>query len=88
VPRDAQPESHRQSESLDELVGRRVEFLAAYQNAAYARRYFDRVRQVREAEADRHEQDERENAVRHQQPMRPEMGQASGDDQARPRARG
>ncbi|HEY8871832.1 MAG TPA: indolepyruvate ferredoxin oxidoreductase family protein [Stellaceae bacterium] len=53
VPRDAQPESHRQSESLDELVGRRVEFLAAYQNAAYARRYFDRVRQVREAEAAR-----------------------------------
>ena len=53
VPRDALPESHRQSESLDELVGRRVEFLAAYQNAAYARRYFDRVRQVREAEAAR-----------------------------------
>jgi indolepyruvate ferredoxin oxidoreductase len=38
---------------LDELVGRRVEFLAAYQNAAYARRYFDRVRQVQEAEAAR-----------------------------------
>jgi indolepyruvate ferredoxin oxidoreductase len=53
LPRDALLESHRQSESLDELVGRRVEFLAAYQNAAYARRYFDRVRQVREAEAAR-----------------------------------
>jgi indolepyruvate ferredoxin oxidoreductase len=53
VPRDALPESHRQSESLDELVGRRVEFLAAYQNATYARRYFDRVRQVREVEAAR-----------------------------------
>ncbi len=53
VPKDALPESHRRSESLDELVGRRVEFLSAYQNAAYARRYFDRVRQVREAEAAR-----------------------------------
>jgi indolepyruvate ferredoxin oxidoreductase len=53
VATDALPESHRVSESLDELVGRRVEFLSAYQNAAYARRYFDRVRRVREAEAAR-----------------------------------
>src|SRR6266550_4496680 len=51
VPKDASPESHRLSESLDELVGRRVEFLSAYQNADYARRYFDRVQRVREAEA-------------------------------------
>jgi len=51
IPKDAVPASHRLSQSLDELVGRRVEFLGAYQNAAYARRYFDRVRRVREAEA-------------------------------------
>jgi indolepyruvate ferredoxin oxidoreductase len=51
APKDALPESHRVSESLDELVGRRVEFLSAYQNAAYARRYFDRIKRVREAEA-------------------------------------
>ncbi len=51
IPKDAAPESHRLSESLDELVGRRVEFISAYQNAAYARRYVDRVQRVREAEA-------------------------------------
>ena len=50
APDAAHPESHRISESLDELVGRRVEFLAAYQNAAYARRYFDRIGRVRQAE--------------------------------------
>jgi len=53
IPKDAAPESHRVSQSLDELVGRRVEFLSAYQNAAYARRYFDRVQRIREAEAAR-----------------------------------
>jgi indolepyruvate ferredoxin oxidoreductase len=53
VLKDALPDTHRLSENLDELVGRRVEFLAAYQNAAYARRYFDRIRQVRDAEAAR-----------------------------------
>jgi indolepyruvate ferredoxin oxidoreductase len=47
------PESHRVSESLDELVGRRVEFLSRYQNAAYAARYAERVARVREAEAAR-----------------------------------
>jgi indolepyruvate ferredoxin oxidoreductase len=51
MPEAARPDSHRLSETLDELIGRRVEFLAAYQNAAYARRYSDRVRQVRDAEA-------------------------------------
>jgi indolepyruvate ferredoxin oxidoreductase len=53
VPKDALPETHLLSENLDEVVGRRVEFLGAYQNAAYARRYFDRIRQVRDAEAAR-----------------------------------
>jgi indolepyruvate ferredoxin oxidoreductase len=52
-PPSAAPESHRVSESLDELVGRRVEFLAGYQNAAYAARYAERVARVREAEAAR-----------------------------------
>jgi indolepyruvate ferredoxin oxidoreductase len=53
VPRNAVAESHRISESLDDLVGRRVGFLSAYQNAAYARRYFDRIRLLRETEAAR-----------------------------------
>jgi len=52
-PPSAAPESHRVSESLDELVDRRVEFLTGYQNAAYAARYAERVARVREAEAAR-----------------------------------
>jgi indolepyruvate ferredoxin oxidoreductase len=36
--------------SLDEIVARRVEFLTAYQNAAFAKRYADRVTAVRKAE--------------------------------------
>jgi TPP-dependent indolepyruvate ferredoxin oxidoreductase alpha subunit/Pyruvate/2-oxoacid:ferredoxin oxidoreductase gamma subunit len=38
-------------QSLDELIARRVEFLCAYQNRAYAARYEALVRRVREAEA-------------------------------------
>jgi len=41
------------SQSLDEAVARRVEFLRQYQDVAYAERYARRVRQVREAEAAR-----------------------------------
>ncbi len=37
--------------SLDTLVRRRIEFLTAYQNAAYAKRYEAFVERVREAEA-------------------------------------
>jgi indolepyruvate ferredoxin oxidoreductase len=37
--------------ALAELVARRVEFLAGYQNAAYAKTYADLVEQVRQAEA-------------------------------------
>jgi len=37
--------------TLDDLVSRRVDFLSAYQDAAYARRYADRVERVRKAEA-------------------------------------
>ncbi|BCH22948.1 indolepyruvate ferredoxin oxidoreductase family protein [Mesorhizobium sp. L-8-3] len=39
------------AQTLDEVIARRAEFLAAYQNAAYARRYRDRVAAVRAAEA-------------------------------------
>jgi len=39
------------SESFDETVGRRAKFLAAYQNAAYAARYRDRVEKAKSAEA-------------------------------------
>ena len=39
------------SESFDETVERRVKFLAAYQNAAYAARYRDRVEKAKSAEA-------------------------------------
>jgi indolepyruvate ferredoxin oxidoreductase len=45
------PESHRLSESLDQLVSRRVAFLTEYQDAAYAARYTARVARTREAEA-------------------------------------
>jgi indolepyruvate ferredoxin oxidoreductase len=37
----AKPDSQRLSESLDEIVARRAEFLTAYQDAAYAKRYTD-----------------------------------------------
>ncbi|MEP9372452.1 indolepyruvate ferredoxin oxidoreductase family protein [Mesorhizobium sp. KR1-2] len=37
--------------TLDEIVARRVEFLTAYQNADYAKRYRDRIEALRAAEA-------------------------------------
>jgi indolepyruvate ferredoxin oxidoreductase len=43
-------ESHRLSQTLDEIIHRRVEFLTAYQDSAYARRYADLVARVRAAE--------------------------------------
>jgi indolepyruvate ferredoxin oxidoreductase len=48
APRD--PGSERLSESLDEAIARRVDFLTRYQNAAYAERYLAMVRRVSEAE--------------------------------------
>jgi indolepyruvate ferredoxin oxidoreductase len=51
TPPASVPESHRLSESLDQLVRRRVDFLTQYQDAAYAARYAARVARVREAEA-------------------------------------
>jgi indolepyruvate ferredoxin oxidoreductase len=53
VPQGAVPESHRFSESLDEVIARRTAFLTGYQNAAYARRYAARIHGLREIEAAR-----------------------------------
>jgi indolepyruvate ferredoxin oxidoreductase len=47
----ALPETQRLSGSLDEIVARRAEFLTAYQDAAYAKRYTDLVARVRATEA-------------------------------------
>jgi indolepyruvate ferredoxin oxidoreductase len=47
------PETHRLSETLDQVIDRRVAFLTDYQNAAYAARYASLVRRIREAEANR-----------------------------------
>jgi indolepyruvate ferredoxin oxidoreductase len=46
-------ELKRFSSSLDEIVGKRIEFLTGYQNAAYAKRYADLVERVRKVESDR-----------------------------------
>ncbi|MBV9861594.1 MAG: indolepyruvate ferredoxin oxidoreductase family protein [Alphaproteobacteria bacterium] len=53
TPAGALPESHRLSETLDEIIARRVAFLTDYQDAAYAERYAGLVRRVRETEAAR-----------------------------------
>lgn len=50
TPKDAKPDSQRLSESLDDMIERRVEFLTAYQNAAYAERYRQLITQVRTVE--------------------------------------
>jgi indolepyruvate ferredoxin oxidoreductase len=43
----------KRASSLEEIVARRIEFLTAYQNGAYARRYANLVERVRQAESDR-----------------------------------
>jgi indolepyruvate ferredoxin oxidoreductase len=53
VPPGAVPESHRLSQSLDEVIARRVAFLTQYQDAAYAERYAARIRRLRQEEAAR-----------------------------------
>jgi indolepyruvate ferredoxin oxidoreductase len=45
------PETHRLSETLEEVIDRRVAFLTEYQNAAYASHYASLVRRIRGAEA-------------------------------------
>ena len=49
----AVPASHQLSETLDQVIDRRIAFLTDYQSAAYATRYAVLVRRVREAEAAR-----------------------------------
>jgi indolepyruvate ferredoxin oxidoreductase len=49
-PAAAQDDNRRLSQSLDEVIQRRVAFLTDYQSAAYAARYRKRVEQVRTAE--------------------------------------
>ena len=53
TPAQAAPDSQRKSESLDEMIARRVNHLSAYQDAAYARRYSDLVALVRQTESAR-----------------------------------
>jgi indolepyruvate ferredoxin oxidoreductase len=51
TPPAAVPPSHHLSDTLDQMVRRRVAFLTDYQDAAYAARYAARVERVRSAEA-------------------------------------
>ena len=53
TPAEALPDSQRRSESLDETVSRRRDFLVRYQDEAYAARYVSAVDRVRAAEAAR-----------------------------------
>lgn len=46
-----EPVSHHFSQSLDEVIDRRVAFLTDYQDAAYGARYLSLVEKVRKAEA-------------------------------------
>jgi indolepyruvate ferredoxin oxidoreductase len=49
VEQSAKP-AEKLAETLDEIIGRRAAFLAAYQNEAYAQRYRSRIATVRAAE--------------------------------------
>ena len=51
LPPAAKPDSQRLSETLDEVIARRVAFLTDYQDTAYAKRYSDLVARVRSIEA-------------------------------------
>lgn len=51
TPPAAIPESHRLSETLDQMIERRIGFLTEYQDRAYAARYSAAVERVRLAEA-------------------------------------
>jgi indolepyruvate ferredoxin oxidoreductase len=52
LPPSATPASHRLSETLDQVIERRVAFLSEYQDDAYAARYRARIIMLRAAEAD------------------------------------
>jgi len=47
------PDSHRLSETLDQIIERRIAFLTEYQNAAYAAHYASWVRRLSEVETAR-----------------------------------
>ena len=49
-PKTAELNVRDLSQSLDDMIARRVEFLTSYQNASYARRYQDKIAAVRAAE--------------------------------------
>jgi indolepyruvate ferredoxin oxidoreductase len=51
TPAASLPASHRLSESLEQVIDRRIAFLTDYQDSAYAGRYAVQVRRVRDAEA-------------------------------------
>jgi indolepyruvate ferredoxin oxidoreductase len=51
TPAEAMPETHRLSETLDAVIERRIDFLTAYQNAAYAARYAGWIERLRVAES-------------------------------------
>ena len=51
APARALPPSRQRSETLDELIARRVDFLNGYQDDAWARRYLAVVERVRRAES-------------------------------------
>ncbi len=53
TPPDAKPASQKLSGSIDEMIARRREFLAAYQDEAYAKRYGDFVEHVRSVEQEK-----------------------------------
>ena len=50
IPAGMRPDSQRLSESVNEMIDRRVAFLTDYQDAAYAQRYRDLVEKMRLAE--------------------------------------
>jgi indolepyruvate ferredoxin oxidoreductase len=50
TPAEAVPQTHRLSETLDEVIARRAAFLIRYQNAAYAERYTGWVSRIQAAE--------------------------------------
>jgi indolepyruvate ferredoxin oxidoreductase len=51
MPTASLPASHWLSESLEQVIDRRIAFLTDYQDSAYAGRYAVQVRRVRDAEA-------------------------------------
>jgi len=50
APREPGTEARKLSQSLDEIIDRRIAFLTAYQNAGYATHYHELVSKVRAAE--------------------------------------